>query len=248
MGRGLKLSSNSSLHSEIRCQTCSIRRLCLPVMLAESEIEHLENIIQRKKVLKKGEFLFHAGDDFNAIHAIRSGSLKSYTISSNGTEQITGFHLPGEIVGLNAISSTQYPSFSKALETSLVCAIPFDKLEIISRDIPSLQKQVFKVMSSEIREEQELMMLLSKKNASERFAAFIMNLSARYRRRGLSDKEFQLTMTRGDIGNYLGLAVETVSRLVTRLQSNDLILVQDRYLKITDMPKLSELAGTACHM
>ncbi|MCW9000119.1 MAG: fumarate/nitrate reduction transcriptional regulator Fnr [Kangiellaceae bacterium] len=243
----MKLSSNSSLHSEIRCQTCSIRRLCLPVMLADSEIEHLENIVQRKKVLKKGEFLFHAGDDFDAIHAIRSGSLKSYTISSDGTEQITGFHLPGEIVGLNAISSTQYPSFAKALETSLVCTIPFDKLENLSRDIPGLQKQVFKVMSGEIREEQELMMLLSKKNADERFAAFIMNLSARFKRRGLSEKEFQLTMTRGDIGNYLGLAVETVSRLVTRLQKRELIAIQDRYIQITDMTNLSALAGTSCH-
>lgn len=243
----MKLSTNSSLHSEIKCQTCSIRRLCLPVMLADSEIEHLENIVQRKKVLKKGEFLFHAGDEFDAIHAIRSGSLKSYTISSDGTEQITGFHLPGEIVGLNAISSTQYPSFAKALETSLVCSIPFDKLESLSRDIPGLQKQIFKVMSGEIREEQELMMLLSKKNADERFAAFIMNLSARFKRRGLSGREFQLTMTRGDIGNYLGLAVETVSRLVTRLQKQSLIGIQDRYVEITDMEGLSQLAGTACH-
>lgn len=216
-------------------------------MLADSEIEHLENIVQRKKVLKKGEFLFHAGDEFDAIHAIRSGSLKSYTISADGTEQITGFHLPGEIVGLNAISSTQYPSFAKALETSLVCTIPFDKLENLSRDIPGLQKQVFKVMSGEIREEQELMMLLSKKNADERFASFIMNLSARFKRRGLSEKEFQLTMTRGDIGNYLGLAVETVSRLVTRLQKKELIAIQDRYIEITDMEGLSSLAGTACH-
>ena len=243
----MKLSTNSSLHSEIKCQTCSIRRLCLPVMLADSEIEHLENIVQRKKVLKKGEFLFHAGDEFDAIHAIRSGSLKSSTISSDGPEQITGFHLPGEIVGLNAISSTQYPSFAKALETSLVCSIPFDKLESLSRDIPGLQKQIFKVMSGEIREEQELMMLLSKKNADERFAAFIMNLSARFKRRGLSGREFQLTMTRGDIGNYLGLAVETVSRLVTRLQKQSLIGIQDRYVEITDMEGLSQLAGTACH-
>lgn len=247
MGKRLKLSSNSALHSEVRCQTCSIRRLCLPMMLAESEIEYLENIVQRKKVLKKGEFLFHAGDEFDSIHAIRSGSIKSYTISSDGTEQITGFHLPGEMVGLNAISSTTYPSFAKALETSLVCSIPFDKLESLARNIPGLQSQLFRVMSGEIRDEQELMMLLSKKNADERFAAFIINLSARFKRRGLSEKEFQLTMTRGDIGNYLGLAVETVSRLVTRLQKQNLIAIQDRYISIVDKEGLSNLAGTACH-
>lgn len=242
----MALSNNNSPHSQIRCQTCSIRRLCLPVLLADSEIEYLEDIVQRKKVLKKGDFLYHAGDDFDAIHAIRSGSLKSCTISSDGTEQVTGFHLPGEMVGLNAISSIQYPSFAKALETSLVCSIPFDKLENLAREIPGLQRQLFRVMSAEIREEQELMMLLSKKNADERFAAFIMNLSTRFKRRGLSNKEFQLTMTRGDIGNYLGLAVETVSRLVTRLQKQKLIKIQDRYIEIIDMEALISLAGIIC--
>ncbi len=241
------MSSSVAQNSQIKCQTCSIRRLCLPVMLADSEIEHLENIIQRKRVLKKGEFLFKAGDPFEAIHAIRSGSLKSYTISHDGVEQLTGFHLPGEMVGLNAVSTSNYPSFAKALETSLVCSIPFDRLEALARDLPGLQSQIFRVLSGEIRDEQELMMLLSKKNADERFAAFVMNLSARYRRRGLSDKEFYLSMTRGDIGNYLGLAVETVSRLITRLQKKDLIEIKDRYIILSDMQGLSDLAGTACH-
>jgi CRP/FNR family transcriptional regulator len=216
-------------------------------MLADSEIEHLDNIVQRKRVLKKGDFLFKAGDTFEAIHAIRSGSLKSYTISPDGIEQLTGFHLPGEMVGLNAVSTASYPSFAKALETSLVCTIPFDRLEALSRDLPALQSQLFRVMSGEIRDEQELLMLLSKKNADERFAAFVMNLSARYRRRGLSDKEFLLSMTRSDIGNYLGLAVETVSRLITRLQKKDLIEIKDRYIHIRDMQSLSALAGTTCH-
>ncbi|MBV1911427.1 MAG: fumarate/nitrate reduction transcriptional regulator Fnr [Kangiellaceae bacterium] len=241
------MSSNAKLSSQIKCQTCSIKRLCLPVMLADSEIEHLDNIVQRKKVLNKGEYLFKAGDPFEAIHAIRSGSLKSYTISADGIEQLTGFHLPGEMVGLNAVSTEAYPSFAKALETSLVCTIPFDRLEVLSRDLPGLQSQLFRVMSGEIRDEQELIMLLSKKNADERFAAFVMNLSARYRRRGLSEIEFFLSMTRSDIGNYLGLAVETVSRLITRLQKRDLIEIKDRHLLIKDLDSLSQLAGTACH-
>lgn len=241
------MSVNINLSSQIKCQTCSIKRLCLPMMLADSEIEHLDNIIERKKVLKKGEFLFQAGDPFDAIYAIRSGSLKSYTISAEGIEQLTGFHLPGEIVGLNAVSSTNYPSFSKALETSLVCSIPFDRLEELSRDLPGLQSQLFRIMSSEIRDDQDLMMLLSKKHADERLASFVMNLSARYKRRGLSAKEFLLSMTRGDIGNYLGLAVETVSRIMTRLQKNDLIEIKDRYLCIKDIDALSKLAGTSCH-
>jgi len=216
-------------------------------MLADSEIEHLDNIIQRKRVLKKGEFLFKAGDKFEAIHAIRSGSIKSYIISPDGTEQLTGFHLPGEMVGLNAVSTETYPSFAKALETSLVCSIPFDRLEALARDLPGLQKQLFRVMSGEIRDEQELIMSLSKKNADEKFAAFVMNLSARYRRRGLSDTEFYLSMTRSDIGNYLGLAVETVSRLITRLSKKGLIETKDRYLRIIEHNELSDLAGTSCH-
>ncbi len=241
------MSSSINISSQIKCQTCSIRRLCLPVQLADSEIEYLDNIVQRKRVLKKGEFLFKAGDPFDTIHAIRSGSLKSYTISPDGVEQLTGFHLPGEMVGLNAVSTTSYPSFAKALETSLVCSLPFDRLESLARDLPGLQSQLFRVMSSEIREEQELMMLLSKKNADERFASFVMNLSARYRRRGLSDREFFLSMTRSDIGNYLGLAVETVSRLITRLQKRELLEIKDRYLCIKNIEDLSVLAGTACH-
>ncbi len=216
-------------------------------MLADAEIEHLEKIIQRKQVLKKGEYLFQAGDKFDSIHAIRSGSIKSYTISPDGTEQLTGFHLPGEMVGLNAVSTEYYPSFAKSLETSLVCSIPFERLESLARDLPALQKQLFRVMSGEIRDEQELMMLLSKKNADERFAAFVMNLSARYRRRGLSDSEFFLSMTRNDMANYLGLAVETVSRLITRLSKKGLIEIKDKYLSIVDMTELSQLAGTSCH-
>ncbi len=242
------MSSLKSLHSEIKCQTCGIRQLCLPVMLADAEIEHLDSIVQRKKILKKGDFLFSAGDDFQEIYAIRSGSIKTYTISADGTEQITGFYLPGEIVGLNAISTSHYPSFAKVLETSSICSIPFEKLETLSRELAGLQKQLFKVLSGEIRDEQELMMLLNKKNADERFAAFLINLSTRFKRRNLSGHEFLLPMTRSDIGNYLGLAVETVSRLVTRFQKQALISIQERHIHITDKHKLSELAGTVCHV
>jgi CRP/FNR family transcriptional regulator len=237
-----KVSKISTFNNAIKCQTCSIKRLCLPVLLLDSEIEHLENIIQRKRILNKGEFLFSAGDPFSAIHAVRSGSIKSYTMSFDGIEQVTGFHLPGEIVGLNAISTPIYPSFAKVLETSLICTIPFSRLEELSQAIPGLQKQLFKIMSGEIRDEQDLMMLLSKRNANERFAAFIVNLSARYKCRGLSDKEFILTMSRSDIGNYLGLAVETISRLISRLQKEQLFKIQDRSVQITDMKKLTLLA------
>jgi CRP/FNR family transcriptional regulator len=217
-------------------------------MLIESEVEHLDSIVQRSRPLRKNEHLFSAGDAFECVYAVRSGSLKSYTISEDGIEQITGFHLPGEIVGLDAINGGQHPSFSKALETSAVCSIPFDKLQILASELPALQKQLFKVMSQEIREDQELLMLLNKKAADERLAAFLINLSQRFGRRGLSSLKFRLTMTRSDIGNYLGLAVETVSRLLTKFQQNHYIGVQDKEIEILDITSLSELAGTRCHI
>lgn len=232
----------------VHCQSCSISRLCLPVMLVESEVEHLDSIVQRSRPLRKSEQLFSAGDNFECVFAVRSGSFKSYTISEDGIEQITGFHLPGEIVGFDAINTGHHPSFSKALETAAVCAIPFDKLQVLAGDMPALQNQLFKVMSQEIREDQELMMILNKKAADERLAAFLINLSQRFGRRGLSSLKFRLTMTRSDIANYLGLAVETVSRLLTKFQQKAFIGVEDKDIEITDIESLSALAGTRCHV
>lgn len=231
----------------IKCQSCSINQLCLPVMLAESEVEHLDSIIQRKKPLNKNEMLFRSGEEFQAIYAVRSGCIKSYTISESGEEQITGFHLAGEIIGLDAISSGKHPSMAKALETSMVCTIPYNKLEMLSGEIPGLRQQLVRVMSREIHDDQELMLLLNKKSADERLAAFLVNLSSRFGKRGLSRNCFNLVMTRGDIANYLGLAVETVSRLFTKLQQNGLISIKDKEVTITDFNQLNVLAGSKCH-
>ncbi|MBV35979.1 MAG: transcriptional regulator FNR [Rickettsiales bacterium] len=231
----------------IKCQSCSINQLCLPVMLVESEIEHLDSIIQRKKPLNKNEMLFRAGEDFEAIYAVRSGCIKSYTISEDGVEQVTGFHLPGEIIGLDAISREMHPSMAKAIETSSVCTIPYNKLEMLSGEIPGLRQQLIRVMSKEIHDDQELMLLLNKKSADERLAAFLMNLSSRFASRGLSRDCFNLTMTRSDMANYLGLAVETVSRLFSKLQDRNYISIKDKEITIEDMAGLSKLAGTRCN-
>ncbi|AOE50594.1 fumarate/nitrate reduction transcriptional regulator Fnr [Kangiella sediminilitoris] len=231
----------------VKCQNCSINQLCLPVMLVEAEVEHLDSIIQRRRPLKKSEMLFHAGDEFKAIYAVRSGCIKSYTISESGEEQITGFHLPGEIIGLDAINRQKHPSMAKAIETSSVCTIPFNKLEMLSGEIPGLRQQLLRVMSREIHDDQELLLLLSKKSADERLAAFLMNMSSRFASRGLSRTCFNLTMTRSDIANYLGLAVETVSRLFSKLQQQSLISVKEKEITISDFKALSELAGSRCH-
>ncbi|MEM9101589.1 MAG: fumarate/nitrate reduction transcriptional regulator Fnr [Pseudomonadota bacterium] len=234
--------------SGMHCQNCSINQLCLPVLLAESEVEHLDTIIQRGRPLKKNDYLFHAGDKLSCLYAVRAGSLKSFSISDDGVEQITGFHLPGEIVGLDAISEDRHPTFIKALETSSVCAIPYERLEELSASITGLRQQLLRIMSKEILEDQALLLLLSKKSADERLAAFLMNLSSRLAQRGLSPTRFRLMMTRGDMGNYLGLAVETVSRILTRFQNDGLIAVVDRELEIKKFEKMAALAGVACEL
>lgn len=241
------LKPANSKHT-IRCQDCRIKQLCLPVMLAESEIAHLDTIVHRGRPVNKGQHLIQAGDEFTGVFAVRSGSIKTYTVSIDGLEQITGFYLPGEIIGFDAISSGVYPGFAKALETSAVCEIPFARLEQLAAEIPGLQRQIFRTMSQEIVKDQDLMLQLNKKSAEQRFGSFLVNLSFRFGRRGLSSQRFRLPMARSDISNYLGLAVETISRLIAQLQDEGLVCIQKREVEILDMPNLSLLAGTNCHL
>jgi len=240
------IDATSSPLPKISCQQCSISQLCLPVSLAEAEVEHLDSIIKRNRPLQRGEHMFRAGENFVSLFAIRSGSLKTYTVSPDGEEQITGFHLAGEVIGLDAVYRQSHPSFAMALETTMVCELPFEQLEELSGSIPGLRQQLLKVMSREILEDQELLLLLNKKNAEERLAAFLINLSTRYARRGRSASRFLLPMTRGDIGNYLGLTIETVSRLFTRYQKAELIEAHGKEISILNMKAMTDLAGTRC--
>jgi CRP/FNR family transcriptional regulator len=243
----MQMMKQAGAKHTIRCQDCRIKQLCLPVMLAESEIAHLDSIVHRGRPVNKGHHLIQAGDIFSGVFAIRSGSIKTYTVSIDGLEQITGFYLPGEIIGFDAISSGVYPGFAKALETSAVCEIPFGRLEQLASEIPGLQRQIFRTMSQEIVKDQELMLQLNKKSAEQLFGSFLINLSFRFGRRGLSSKRFRLPMARSDISNYLGLAVETISRLIAQLQDEGLVSINKREVEILDMHDLSVLAGTSCH-
>lgn len=227
----------------IHCQDCSISQLCIPFTLNEHELDQLDNIIERKKPIQKGQTLFKAGDELKSLYAIRSGTIKSYTITEEGDEQITGFHLAGDLVGFDAIINHKHLSFAQPLETSMVCEIPFETLDDISGKMPNLRQQIMRLMSSEIKDDQKMILLLSKKNAEERLAAFIYNLSRRFAQRGFSAKEFRLTMTRCDIGNYLGLTVETISRLLGRFQKNNTLSVKGKYITINDIYKLTQIAG-----
>ncbi len=234
---------NPSSSCSIHCQDCSISQLCIPFTLSEHELNQLDDIIERKKPIQKGQTLFKAGDELKSLFAIRSGTIKSYTITEQGDEQITGFHLTGDLIGFDAIIVNHHPSYAQALETAMVCEIPFETLNDLSGKMPNLRQQIMRLMSGEIKDDQQMIMLLSKKNAEERLASFIYGLSQRFCERGFSQREFRLTMTRSDIGSYLGLTVETISRLLGRFQKNGMLIVKGKYITIQDRDMLTQLAG-----
>jgi len=218
-----------------------INQRCIPFTLNSPEFDKLDNIIERKKPIQKGQMLFQAGDELKFLYVIISGMIKSYTITKQGDEQITGFHLSGDLIGFDAINSGQHPSFAQTLDTVMVYAIPFEALDILSGTIPGLRRQMMRLMSSEINSDQKMLLLLSKKSAEERLAVFLHSLSQRFGQCGFSQREFRLMMTRGDIGNYLGLTVETISRLFRRFQQEGILTVKGRYITIENSSSLTEL-------
>ena len=239
------MSESIKLHSphQAHCKDCSLASLCLPLSLNMEDMDALDEIVKRGRPLKKGEFLFRQGDAFNSVFAVRSGALKTFSLSDGGDEQITGFHLPSELVGLSGMDSEIYPVSAVALETTSVCEIPFERLDDLAMKLPQLRRQLMRIMSREIRDDQQMMLLLSKKTADERIATFLVNLSARFRARGFSANQFRLSMSRNEIGNYLGLAVETVSRVFTRFQQNQLLEAEGKEVHILDPIELCALAG-----
>ena len=228
---------------QAHCKDCSLATLCLPLSLDMQDLDALDNIVKRSRPLKKGEFLFRQGDTFASVYAVRSGSLKTFSVTDCGEEQITGFHLPSEFVGLSGMDTELYPVSAIALETTSICEIPFDRLDDLSASLPQLRRQLMRIMSREIRDDQQMMMLLSKKTADERIATFLVNLSARFRARGYSPQQFRLAMSRNEIGNYLGLAVETVSRVFTRFQQNGLLAAEGKEINLLNLIEICALAG-----
>ena len=239
MSESIKLRTPHQAH----CKDCSLASLCLPLSLNLDDMDALDDIVKRGRPIKKGEFLFRQGDAFGSVFAVRSGALKTFSLSDSGEEQITGFHLPSELVGLSGMDTETYPVSAQALETTSICEIPFERLDELSVQLPKLRRQLMRVMSREIRDDQQMMLLLSKKTADERIATFLVNLSARFRARGFSANQFRLAMSRNEIGNYLGLAVETVSRVFTRFQQNKLLEAEGKEVIILNPIELCALAG-----
>jgi CRP/FNR family transcriptional regulator len=228
---------------KVACGECTLNAICLPVGVDAHDLEKLDAIIDRKRPLARGEHLFRNGDRFQSLYAVRSGSLKTYATSANGQEQVMGFLLPGELVGLDAIADGYHPLAARALETTSLCEIPFPDLTSLSSQLPTLQQQLMRIMSREIRDDEQNMIVLGQKSAEERLAAFLVSLSGRFQRRGFSPNQFNLSMSRGDIGNYLGLALETVSRLFTRFQNEGLLRVDRKHIELLDLDRLHTYSG-----
>jgi len=227
------------------CSTCSLRELCVPGGITADELERLDNFVERRRPVSRGETLYRTGDPFRALYAVRSGTFKARVMSDNGREHVTGFQLPGELLGLDGVAYDKYGVDAIALEDSLVCVLPYTALERIARDFPPLQHQLHKVMSREIVREQDVMTLLASLRAEERVAALLVGLSERYRRLGYSATNFVLRMTREEIGNHLGLKIETVSRAFRKLSDQGLVRIDGRKVELVEEDALRRSLGTA---
>jgi CRP/FNR family transcriptional regulator, anaerobic regulatory protein len=218
----------------------------MPVGLSDAEIEKVDTLIGARRKIPRGTPLYLSGETFQSLFAIRTGFFKTEVISEDGREQVTGFQMAGELMGLDGIGSGQHNCDARALEDSEVCVIPFNRLSELSREIDTLQHHFHKVMSREIVRDQAVMMLLGTMRAEERLAAFLVNLSQRFVSRGYSATEFNLRMTREEIGSYLGLKLETVSRGLSRLQDEGLLSVQNKKIRIHQLDALKRAMSPRC--
>jgi CRP/FNR family transcriptional regulator len=215
--------------------------MCLPVGITAHEMERLDALIGERRRIKRGQSLYRSGDTFESIFAIKSGFFKTDVLTEDGRDQVTGFQMAGEILGMDGISTDRHTCNAIALEDSEVCNIPFAQWEQLASEVRTLQTHFHKVMSREIVRDQSVMMLLGTMRAEERLAAFLLNLSQRFHARGFSPTEFHLRMTREEIGSYLGMKLETVSRSFSRFQEDGLIHVHQKHIKIISLDALHKL-------
>jgi CRP/FNR family transcriptional regulator, anaerobic regulatory protein len=228
---------------KVDCRNCGLYRLCLARGLGPADREQLESIILSHASLGRGECVFSAGDAFHSIYAVRSGAIKTSFPASDGHPQISGFHLPGELLGLEAISDGRYRCTAEAMERSDVCEIPYERFEQLASRAPELHTRLQQIMSSEIGYARRLTMLRHKKSTRAQLAVFLLNLSSRLQQRGFSAQICRLSMSRKDLANYLGVSVETVCRLFARLQADGILRIQKRSVHLLDLPALRNIAG-----
>ena len=232
---------------KVACSNCNLRELCMPMGLSANDLERLDDLVTTRRKIKKGTTLFSNGDKFTSLYAIRTGFFKTSLASEDGRDQVTGFQMAGEIIGLDGIVNDQHSCNAMALEDAEVCVMPFANVEELSREFPVLQRHVHKIMSREIVRENSMMLLIGNMRSEERLAAFLLNLVQRLHARGFSQSEIVLRMSREEIGSYLGMKLETVSRAFSKFSDEGIIEVKQRYVGILNAPALKKIVNpTGC--
>ena len=226
----------------VACSSCNLREICLPVGMTQTELEYVNSrLVAGRRKVARGETLFRAGDRFESLFPVWTGFFKTRVASKDGRDQVTGFQMAGELLGLDGIGSRRHEVDAVALEDSQVCVIPYDEMEALAHEVASLQQQFHRIMSREIVRDHGVMLLLGSMHAEERLAAFLLNLAYRLRARGFSESSIILRMSREEIGSFLGLKLETVSRTFSKFQASGLLFVRQRQIHITDPVGLRQL-------
>ena len=227
----------------VSCSSCCLQGVCLPSGLSGEDLQDLSELTTVKRRIARGAALYRGHDPFDSLFAVRSGAFKSVGVSRAGEEKVTGFHFPGEVLGLDAINSERHAYDAIAVEDSEVCLIPYAALTQLALRLPVLQSRLLRILSSDISRDQGLMLLLGSMTAEQRLCAFLLSLSRRHQKLGYAADRFHLRMTREDIGSYLGLTLETVSRLLSRLQRDGLIVARQREIELKNSEALKDVVG-----
>jgi len=228
---------------KVACSNCNLRELCMPLGLNDKELGLIDDLVANRRKVKRGATLFRNGERFTSLYAIRTGFFKTCVASEDGRDQVTGFQMAGEVIGLDGIVNDNHTCDAIALEDAEVCVMPFDRIEELSREVNALQRHVHKIMSREIVRENGVMLLLGSMRAEERLAAFLLNLVQRLHARGFSQSELVLRMTREEIGSYLGLKLETVSRTFSKFVEDGIVEVKQRHIRILNAEALKEIVN-----
>lgn len=223
---------------KLACADCRLATLCLPRGLDREDLERLDGIVKRGPPMHRGQYLYRQGDPMRGLFAVRAGSVRAFTSTADGTEQTVGFYFLGEVLGFDGLERERHTCSAVALETSAVCELPLARLEALCAELPRLQHQLLSLIGKEIASDHESLLLLANRSAEERLASFFLSLSMRFGERGLSRTEFNLSMSRQDIANFLGVAAETVSRQLSLLQEQGILSVHQRNVRIHDLDRL----------
>ncbi|MBO1924481.1 fumarate/nitrate reduction transcriptional regulator Fnr [Thiomicrorhabdus sp. 6S3-12] len=227
----------------VSCKNCGLQKVCFPTGLRREDVDRLDDIVDRRSPLKKGQHLFEASDKFSALFAIRAGVIKLYSFTDGGEEIVHGFYLPGDVLGIDALGSKQHQYSAVALDTTSVCTLPFEKFTELTESIPNLNQQMLNAISKEVLDGRMHSELLIRRNADQRVAQFVWNMSERYRNRGYASDEFRLSILHRDVAVYLGLTPETVSRILAKFHAENIVTWKKKEVMIHDMQRLMHIAG-----